>query len=70
VRFPNERGLAVRALRFLAFAPLALGLVVLFFALVWTEWSWLLYVLGLFALAAGIWRIISGRWAFGEQRGS
>jgi hypothetical protein len=40
----------------LAFAPLALGLAILFFALLWMEWAWLQYVLALFALAAGIWR--------------
>ncbi len=60
----------MRALRLLALAPLALGLVVLFFSLLWTEWAWLLYVLGLFALAAGTWRVFSGRWPFAEQRGS
>ena len=57
----------MRVLRWLAFAPLALGLVLLFFTLVWTEWVWLLYVAGLFALAAGIWRVFSGRWPLADQ---
>jgi hypothetical protein len=54
----------------LAFAPLAVGLVVLFFTLVWTEWAGLLFVVALFALAAGIWRMFSGTWPFAEQLSS
>jgi hypothetical protein len=61
------KGDHMRVLRFLAFAPLALGLVILLFTLVWTEWIGLLYVIGLFALAAGIWRAFSGRWPLADQ---
>ncbi|HUP72507.1 MAG TPA: hypothetical protein VM282_05625 [Acidimicrobiales bacterium] len=57
----------MRAYRFLAFAPLALGVVVLVVALLWTEWVWLLYVAALFGLSAGLWRAFSGSWPFEAQ---
>jgi hypothetical protein len=60
----------MRVLRFLAFAPLALGLVILLFTLIWTEWVGLLFVFGLFVLAAAIWRVFSGRWPLADQLAS
>jgi hypothetical protein len=61
------KGDPMRVLRFLAFAPLALGLVILLFTLIWREWLGLVFVIGLFALAAGIWRAFSGRWPWANQ---
>ncbi len=57
----------MRALRFLAIVPLALGLWVLAASLLWTEWVWLLYVVGLFAVAAAMWRVFAGRWPMADR---
>jgi hypothetical protein len=61
------KGDPMRVLRFLAFAPLALGFVILVFTLIWTEWFGLVFVVGLFAVAAGIWRAFSGSWPLPNQ---
>ncbi len=39
-----------------------LGIVFLFFALLWTEWPQFLVGLGLVMLGALVWRLFSGSW--------
>jgi hypothetical protein len=60
--FTDCGGSDMRILRWLAVIPAALGLVFLFFALVWTEWPQLLVGVALLALAALVWRVFAGYW--------
>ena len=49
-------------LKWLAAPAAALGLVFLFFGLIWTAAPQLAVAFALLALAAGIWRTTSGTW--------
>ena len=53
----------MRALRWIAAVPLIVGIVFLFFGLVWTEWGPFFIGLVLVAVAAGLWRLFGGSWA-------
>ena len=52
----------MRNLRWLALAPAALGVVLLFFTLLWTEWAWLGWVALLAVASVVIWRVAAGSW--------
>ena len=57
----------MRILRWLAVFPAALGVVFLFFALIWTEWPQFFVGVGLLALAAVVWRVFAGYWPGGDE---
>jgi hypothetical protein len=52
----------MRILKWVAVIPAALGVVFLFFAVVWTVWPQFLVGVGLLALAAVVWRVFAGYW--------
>jgi hypothetical protein len=52
----------VKHLRWLAVAPLALGIIFLLVAMLWWEEAQLAVAVGLFAVAAGVWRAFAGAW--------
>jgi hypothetical protein len=52
----------VKQLRWLAVAPLALGIVFLFVAMLWTELVQFGVAVALFVGAASVWRVFAGRW--------
>jgi hypothetical protein len=54
----------MRALRWLAIAPLVVGLWILVFALIWTELGLVLLAIAFIAVAAIIWRAFAGTWPF------
>lgn len=52
----------VKQLRWLAIAPLALGILFLLVAMMWWEEAQLAVALALFVVAAGAWRAFAGTW--------
>jgi membrane protein implicated in regulation of membrane protease activity len=52
----------VKHLRWLAVAPLVLGILFLFVAMLWTSVVQGVAAVALFAIAAGVWRAFAGRW--------
>ncbi|HUW01234.1 MAG TPA: hypothetical protein VMW08_02655 [Acidimicrobiales bacterium] len=50
-------------LRWLAFVPATIGLILAFVALIWTEWLQLLAAAAMLAIAAAIWRVGNGSWS-------
>jgi hypothetical protein len=52
----------VKHLRWLAVAPLALGILFLLVALMWWEGAQFAVALALFVVAAGVWRAFAGTW--------
>ncbi len=55
-------------LRWLAVIPATIGLILGFFALVWTEWSQLLTATALLTTSAATWRALSGAWPLAKTK--
>jgi len=60
----------MRALRWLAIPPLAIGFLFLFAAVTWTEVVPLLVAAALFGVSAIIWRAFAGSWPVKVKHGS
>ena len=56
-------------LKWIALAPAALGIIFLFFGILWTGAVQLLAAAGLLVLAACIWRVFAGEWSLVTEAG-
>ena len=57
-------------LKWIALAPAAVGIIFLFFGIIWTGAVQLGAAAGLLALAACIWRVFAGQWQLVTEAGT